>query len=103
MEFAGFWDDPENSSRIVKEVKGLKDTIDRYNGLERSFEDIETLLEMAYEEEDASLAEEIGGELDRFIEGLERLRIETLLSGPYDRASAILRLNAGAGGTESCD
>ena len=67
------------------------------------YEDIETLLEMGYEENDASLIPEIQEELDSFVEKLEAMRIRTLLSGEYDGNNAILKLNAGAGGTESCD
>ena len=58
---------------------------------------------MGHEEEDPDMVEEIRGELDEFIEELDELRISTLLSGEYDKDNAILKLNAGAGGTESCD
>ena len=60
-------------------------------------------IEMGYEENDASLIPEIQEMLQEFEEKLEKLRMGTLLSGEYDRCNAILRLNAGAGGTESCD
>ncbi len=71
--------------------------------LSRQREDILTLIEMGYEEEDASLVPEIRGEMDEFIREFEALRLDTLLSGEYDANNAILKLNAGAGGTESCD
>ena len=87
----------------MKELKNLKDTVDQINGLETQYEDIETLIEMGNEEEDESMVEEIRGELDSFAAELETLRIGTLLTGEYDKNDAILKLNAGAGGTESCD
>ncbi len=87
----------------MKELKQLKDTVAQCNGLKSQYEDIETLIEMGYEAEDAEMIPEIREELDRFIEAFETLRISTLLSEEYDKCNAILKLNAGAGGTESCD
>nr|WP_160559471.1 peptide chain release factor 2 [Parablautia muri] len=103
MEAPGFWDDPDRSNRKMKELKNLKDTVETIQGLEGQYEDIETLIEMGYEEEDAQLAADIRAELDEFIEAFENIRIGTLLSEEYDSYNAILKLNAGAGGTESCD
>lgn len=103
MEEPGFWDDPERSTKLMKESKHLKDTVETYQGLEEQFEDIQTMIEMGYEENDATLIPEIQEMLDEFTTTLEEIRIQTLLSGEYDNCNAILRLNAGAGGTESCD
>ena len=103
MEAPGFWDVPEISNKKMKELKQIKDVVDTCNALSTQYEDIETLIEMAYEEEDAEMAAEIRQELDSFIETLESIRISQLLSGEYDKDNAILKLNAGAGGTESCD
>lgn len=103
MEAFGYWDDVERSQAGMKELNGLKEERDTFAGLQSQYEDIETLLEMGYEEEDASLIPEIEEELNAFIDKLESMRIKTLLSGEYDRNNAILKLNAGAGGTESCD
>ena len=103
MEAPGFWDNPDYSNKKMKELKNLKDTVDQINGMETQYEDIETLIEMGNEEEDESMVEEIRGELDSFAAELETLRIGTLLTGEYDKNDAILKLNAGAGGTESCD
>lgn len=103
MEAPGFWDDPDVSNQKMKELKNLKDIVDTINGLESQYEDIETLIEMGNEEEDAQLAADIRQELDDFISKYEDIRISTLLSEEYDSDNAILKLNAGAGGTESCD
>ncbi len=103
MEEPGFWDDADRATRLVQEAKNLKDTVELYRGLEQKYEDIQVMIEMGYEEEDPSLIPEIQEMLDEFTRNLEKLRMETLLSGEYDKYNAILRLNAGAGGTESCD
>jgi peptide chain release factor 2 len=103
MEAAGFWDDADRANKQMKELKTLKGTVDECNGLKTQYEDIETLIEMGYESEDAEMIPEIREELDSFIDKFETLRIGTLLSDEYDKCNAILKLNAGAGGTESCD
>lgn len=87
----------------MKEAKNLKDTVEGFKELETAYEDIGLMIEMGYEENDASLIPEIGEMLSDFTGKLDRLRLSTLLTGEYDRCNAILRLNAGAGGTESCD
>lgn len=103
MEAPGFWDDPDKSNKQMKELKNLKDTVETCNALSTRFDDILTLIQMGYEENDAELVPEICEELDAFISDFEDIRINTLLSGEYDKNNAILKLNAGAGGTESCD
>lgn len=103
MEAPGFWDDPDSSNRKMKELKNLKDTAELCDKLEMQYSDILMLIEMGHEEEDPEMVGEIRAELDEFIEELDELRVSTLLSGEYDRDNAILKLNAGAGGTESCD
>ena len=103
MEAPDFWDDPETSQRKMKELKSMKDDVEVYTALKQQYEDIETLIEMGYEENDASLIPEIEELLTEFTESYEGIRIKTLLSGEYDRDNAIVSLHAGAGGTESCD
>ena len=103
MEAPGYWDNPEKAQQGMITLKGLKEEVETYESLQTGYEDIETLLEMGYEEEDESLIPEVQAEMDSFVERFESLRIKTLLSGEYDRYHAILKLNAGAGGTESCD
>lgn len=88
---------------MMKNLKNLKDFIEKIGGLTSSYEDIYTLIEMAYEENDESLVEEIAEELKAFETTFEEMRIQTLLSGEYDKDNAIVTLHAGAGGTESCD
>ena len=87
----------------MKELKGLKDIIEKADGLTTQYEDIGLLIEMAYEEDDAGMIPEVEEELQAFEEVFEDMRIQTLLSGEYDKDNAIVTLHAGAGGTESCD
>lgn len=103
MEAPGYWDKVEQSQEGMRELNTLKEERQRFNDLQTRFEDIETLIEMGNEENDASLIPEIEEELKTFVEEFEAMRIQTLLSGEYDGCNAILKLNAGAGGTESCD
>ena len=103
MEEPGFWDDPERSTKTVREAKNLKDTVDGYKHLEQQYEDIQVMIEMGYEENDPAMIPEIQEMLDEFVKELEELRTKTLLSGEYDGCNAILKLNAGAGGTDALD
>ena len=103
MEEPGFWDNPEESTKIVRENRSLKNTMERFQKLESSFSDIGDMIELGNEEEDEGMIPEIREMLDEFIHELEELKSETLLTGEYDANNAILRLNAGAGGTESSD
>ncbi len=103
MEEPDFWDNPEKSNNYMKELKGLKADIEDFKKLEKDKTDAEEFIEMAYEENDESLIPEIGQLVDNFEALFEKLQMETLLSGEYDKCNAILTLHAGAGGTESCD
>lgn len=103
MEAPGFWDEPDRSNKLMKELKNLKDIRQTYTDLETQFDDILTLIEIGYEENDESLIPEVQQELLSFETTFEEIRIGTLLAGEYDKNNAILKLNAGAGGTESCD
>ena len=103
MEEPGFWDDPERSTKTVREAKNLKDTVDGYKHLEQQYEDIQVMIEMGYEENDPEIIPEIQEMLDEFQKNFDSIRVKTLLSGEYDSENAIIKLNAGAGGTEACD
>ena len=103
IEEPSFWDNPEQSQQVMKDLKSLKDSIEVMEKLETGYEDIGVLIEMAYEENDAEMIPEIEAELSAFVERYDTIRIQTLLSGEYDKDNAIVTLHAGAGGTESCD
>ena len=87
----------------MKELKTLEEQVDTIKKLYTAYDDINLLIEMGYEENDASMAEEIRTEIQEFEAVFEGLRIQTLLSGEYDSCNAIVTIHAGAGGTESCD
>ena len=103
MEEPGFWDNADKANNSMKELKNLKDTVEEYHRLETAWEDVETLLEMGYEENDASLIPEVQEAMADFEKRFEHLRIKTLHSEEYDGDNAIVTLHAGAGGTEACD
>ena len=103
MEAPDFWNDPEVSQNKMKEVKSLKDDVATYAALSAQYDDIETMIEMGYEENDPELIPEIYQMMKEFVQTYEDIRMKTLLSGEYDRNNAIVSLHAGAGGTESCD
>ena len=103
MESPDFWNEPSVSQKKMQSLKSMKDDVATYGNLERGYEDIETMIEMGYEENDASLIPEIQEMLDDFVNTYEAIRMKTLLSGEYDGKKAIVSLHAGAGGTESCD
>ena len=103
MEMPDFWDVPELSQKKTIELNALKSDLEVYNKLISEKEDMETLIEMGYEDEDPELIPEIQEMLDDFKQTFDDIRIKTLLNGPYDKKDAIIKLNAGAGGTEACD
>ncbi len=87
----------------MKELKSLKELVEVIKKLYSGYEDILILIDLAYEENDPSMVQEIEKEIQEFEARFEELRIQTLLSGEYDSCNAIMTIHAGAGGTESCD
>lgn len=98
-----FWDDLENSQKTVQRSKNLKDSLEDYNKLVDEHEDLETLNLLAMEEDDSSVAQEIGRGIFKLRKAIAKMRLVALLSGPYDKNNAILTLHSGAGGTEAQD
>jgi len=98
-----FWSNTENSSKILKQIKVLKDKLDSYQSLYSRLEDVETLIEMAIEENDESVVDEVTAEVEEIDKEEKRQRIEVLLSGEYDSNNAIVSFHPGAGGTEAQD
>ena len=99
----GFWNDVEKSQKVQKRLKTLQNKRDNYNRLCGSWDDLMTLCEMAIEEGDDSLLEELQADFAAFEEKVEETRLSTLLTGEYDGNNAILTFHAGAGGTEAQD
>lgn len=100
---AGFWDDQENSQKIVQRVANLKDRVSVFKELAKDFEDLEVLVELGEEEEDEAVAAEVKEGLVSVSRRVAELELAVLLSGPYDRGNVIMALHAGAGGTEAQD
>ncbi len=99
----GFWDDVENSQKILRKTGSLKNKVNAYNDLVSAYDDTLALIELANEEEDLSLLDEAKSELESVQKNLESQRLQTLLTGDYDSKNAILTFHAGAGGTEAQD
>ena len=99
----GFWENIENSQKVLKRVKQLKVKCEGFKKLEDTFDDLFAICEMAIEENDESMLEELITGFDIFEKKLQDERLTTLLSGEYDSSGAILSFHAGAGGTEAQD
>lgn len=99
----GFWNDVENANKVNRRMKAISSKLDKYQHLMSRCEDLETLIEMADEENDESLVPEVQSEFASLEKDIEALKLEALLKGPYDSYNAVLSLHAGAGGTEAQD
>ncbi len=99
----GFWNDLANSQKVQKRLKNLKDKVENFNRLCAAWDDLYTLCEMAIEENDDSMLEELKADFSSFREKMESTRLSTLLTGEYDTNNAIVTFHAGAGGTEAQD
>ena len=102
-EAPDFWMNADKANQKMKQLKDLQTTVEDADGLVNSYEEIMMMIEMGNEEEDESVVEEVRADLDAFEAKIEEMRLATLLTGEYDDSNAIISLNAGAGGTESCD
>ena len=98
-----FWNDLAASQKVLQRSKQLKNKLEQHARLTTQWEDLTTLVEMAIEEDDESLLEEIRDGYERLETSLHEANLATLLTGEYDSASAIISLHAGAGGTEAQD
>ena len=99
----GFWNDMEHSQKVAQQIKRLENKLHAYDKLCADWEDAMTLCEMAIEEDDDSLLEELTEAYDKLETEIADRRLETLLSGEYDNNNAIMTFHAGAGGTEAQD
>ncbi len=103
MSAPDFWNDVDSANKITQRSRQLQGKLERYNKLKARYDDLGALIEMAEEEQDDSLVDEIKAESEAVGEAIERLRMEQMLKGPYDSVNAVLSLHAGAGGTEAQD
>ena len=99
----GFWNDQENSNKILKDIKLLKDIVINFEKINKECEDLEVLMELANEAEDTSMISEIKLSFKSLSKAVDKLETENLLSGPHDKNNALVTIHPGAGGTESQD
>ena len=99
----GFWNDLERSQKVQKRMKQLQQKVSRYEKLCSKWDDLMAICEMALEEDDDSMLDELKSDYAKLESDLESMRLSTLLSGEYDANNAILTLHPGAGGTEAQD
>jgi peptide chain release factor 2 len=102
MSGSGFWDDSGNSTKVVKELKNLKATVEPWDAAVRKYKELQELCEIL-KSEDQEIIVDLAKNVDSLASELANLEFKTLLDGKLDINSAILSINAGAGGTESCD
>ena len=98
-----FWDDMENSQKVLQRTSQLKASVETYNKLQALYEDTLTLIELAEEAGDESVYEEAAADTEQLQTRMAEVRLTTLLTGEYDSKNAILTFHAGAGGTEAQD
>ena len=103
QEAPGFWDDPEKSQKIVVKTRQTESKIEHYEKMLSNWDDLMTICEMAEEEDDDSMLEELKTGFAALTEDMETCRLETLLTGHYDKNNAMMSFQAGAGGTEAQD
>ena len=102
-EAAGFWDDPDAAQEYMKKLSDVQRTVEPWDELEQKLGDLQVLAELAIEEDEADLATEIEEGYEAAAARLDELQVELLFGDKYDDNSAIVSVNAGAGGTEACD
>ena len=103
QEAPGFWDDPEKSQKIVMKIKQAENKLERYGKMVSTWEDMITICEMAAEEDDDSMLPELKEGYETLTQEMETCRLETLLTGKYDKNNALMSFQSGAGGTEAQD
>ena len=103
IESPGFWDNADVSQKVMKRSRQLEAKIERYNKMQESWDDMMTIIEMAQEENDESMLDELKASYEDLESRMEETRLETLLNGDYDGNNALVSFQAGAGGTEAQD
>ena len=100
---ADFWTDTENSTKVLQEMKVLKNKVNSFKSLDTLIQDTKALIELGIEEKEESIIQEVKSSIKQITKSLEKLEISNLLSGKHDASNAIITIHPGAGGTESQD
>jgi peptide chain release factor 2 len=106
MSVDGFWNNREQAQKLIEESNNLKNRIEPLLKSEKQLEDFKVMAELGAAEPEAAqeiVKQEIERDLAKWFQTMEALELRVFLSGPHDRSNCILSINAGAGGTESCD
>lgn len=99
----GFYEDMDKAGKILQKIKSLKNKVQGFNDIKNQWEDVSTLVELGIEENDDSVLGEVKSGYSELQEKIDNMKLDTLLSGKYDKLSAIITLHSGAGGTEAQD
>ena len=98
-----FWNDSQVAQRVTQQISRLQDEIEEYNKIGRLLEELQVLIELALEEDEESLADEIKDNLHQVTNQIDHLELKIMLAGEHDHSNAIINIRPGAGGTESQD
>lgn len=98
-----FWTDMEHGQKVLREVKQLRNVVEKYNSLYNDWQDLQTLCQLALEENDESLLDDLSSGVTKWEQDMESARMAVLLSGEYDSCNAIMSFHSGSGGTEAQD
>ena len=99
----GLWDDPENAQKVTSRLSAAQAQLKRLNSASQRIDDVETLVELGQEEEDADTLAEAQDEVKKIQGDLDDMEIQTLLDGEYDERSAVVTIRSGAGGVDAAD
>ena len=101
MAQEGFWDNQDSANKVMQELKGLKNVVEPFADCTKRVTEAKEFVALA--DGDESIAQQLNDEIVSIATIIDQIEIEAHLSGPFDNSSALLSINAGAGGTESCD
>ena len=99
----GFWDDPKEAEKFLKQLSGIKYWVNALDGLSSGVEDLQVLFEMTAEMPDEDSERELEREFAALVSRIEEVEAKSMLGEEGDNLGALLKINSGAGGTESND
>ncbi len=103
QELPEVWQDLEKSKQIARKISSIRNKVSAFDKAQKAIDDTLEVVNLAEEENDESLFDDIEKEINEAEKDIEEMRLQTLFRGKYDSLNAIITLHAGAGGTEACD